>query len=196
LKANRDKTEISFPDDRFPRRFFRLPGLSLFLALLVTGCSFSNSNVSPGTVNGRWSDEEPSLSGDGRWLAFVSNRSGNQRIWLYDLQERHYEELAGLYAGQEIVDSPSLSRTGRYLVYRVTIEGRPVIALHDRLTRRSELVTQNYRGAVRNPSISPDGRYIVFEAARKGQWDIETLDRGSNIELDIPEGTPVENPNP
>ena len=47
---------------------------------------------------------------------------------------------------------------------------------------------------MRNPQISADGRYIVFETARRGQWDIEVLDRGPLIELDIPDGTPVVNP--
>lgn len=44
---------------------------------------------------------------------------------------------------------------------------------------------------MRNPSISPDGRYVVFESSTRGQWDIEVLDRGPTIELDIPNGTTV-----
>jgi len=43
---------------------------------------------------------------------------------------------------------------------------------------------------VRSPRISPDGRFIVFESGARGQWDIEVLDRGTNIELDLPEGQP------
>jgi Tol biopolymer transport system component len=173
-----------------------LSPVAFLLLTLLAGCSFSGPDISQGTLNSRYSDEEPSLSGDGRWLAFVSNRRGSSEILLYDLQERHFEELSQLYRGEEIADSPSLSQTGRYLAYRLTIDGRPLIALYDRLTRRSQLLTQNYRGQIRSPGISPDGRYIVFESARNGQWDIETLDRGSNIELDIADGTPVENPSP
>jgi Tol biopolymer transport system component len=167
----------------------------LFLGLLA-GCNLNNPNVSTGTLNSRYNDEKPALSGDGRWIALVSNRRGSNQILLYDLQKRHYEELAGLYTGQEISDSPSLSRTGRYLAYLVIVDGRPIISLYDRITRRSELLSQNYRGWLRNPRISPDGRYIVFESVRQRQWDVEVLDRGPNIELDIPDGSPVENPKP
>jgi Tol biopolymer transport system component len=69
------------------------------------------------------------------------------------------------------------------------------MVLYDRVTKRGEILSQNYRNWVRNPQISPDGRYIVFETARRGQWDIEVLDRGDRIELDIPEGTRIEDPN-
>lgn len=164
------------------------------LLLILTGCTFNNPDRLSGTLNSRYNDEQPALSGDGRWIAFISDRRGPNQILLYDLRERHYVELPGLYVGGEITDSPSLSRTGRYLVYRVAIDGRPVIALYDRLARRSELLTNNYRGTLRNPSIGPDGRYIVFESARDGQWNIEILDRGASIELDIADGTLIESP--
>ncbi len=42
--------------------------------------------------------------------------------------------------------------------------------------------------------MSPDGEFISFESSRRGQWDIEVVDRGSNIELDIPDGSPIPNP--
>jgi len=54
--------------------------------------------------------------------------------------------------------------------------------------QRSQVLSQWYQGWVQS-SISPDGRFIVFESGR-GQWDIE-VDRGSNIELDIPDGAPA-----
>jgi len=136
--------------------------ICLFLGV-IGGCNLNNPGFSTGTLNSRYNDEKPALSGDGRWLALLST---------------------------------SLSQTGRYLAYVVIIEGRPVIALYDRITDRSELLSQNYRGWLRNPRLSPDGRYLVFESARRGQWDVEVLDRGPNIELDIADGSPVESPKP
>ncbi len=67
----------------------------------------------------------------------------------------------------------SLSQTGRYLAYVVIIEGRPVIALYDRITDRSELLSQNYRGWLRNPRLSPDGRYLVFESACSSLFHVQ-----------------------
>ncbi len=175
------------------RRFFW--AIWLGLVSFLTACNWTERPQAPATLNSRYNDEQPALSGDGRWLAFVSNRSGSREIWLYDLQLQRFEALPGVNPGDTVVESPSLSQTGRYLVYIASLDGRPQILFYDRATQRTELLSQNYRTWVRNPKISPDGRYIVFETSRRGQWDIEVLDRGDKIEFDIPQGTPVEAPN-
>jgi len=159
----------------------------------MSGCNPTNRSVGSVALNSRYTDEQPTLSGNGRLVAFVTNRNGNSQIALYDLQTKEFLDLPGLNRTGVIFESPSLSQTGRYLVYLTSEQGRPEIALYDRAIQRTEVLTQRYRYWVRNPQISPDGRYIVFETSRRGQWDIEVLDRGPNIELDIPDGTPIVN---
>ncbi|ACK72389.1 WD40 domain protein beta Propeller [Gloeothece citriformis PCC 7424] len=168
--------------------------IPLSLMGLLSACELPNRPQLPAGLNSRFNDEQPSLSGDGRLVAFVSNRNGKSQILLYDLQGRRFIGLRGLDPGGAIAESPSLSRTGRYLVYISSIQGRPDIVLYDQATGRSQLLTQGYRSWIRNPNISPDGRYIVFETARRGQWDIEVLDRGPLIELDIADGSRVPSP--
>jgi Tol biopolymer transport system component len=165
-----------------------------FLLLLLTSCNSTKTLTGQTSLNSRYNDEQPALSGDGRWLALVTNRNGNSQIAVYDFQKKRFTELSGLNQQGGVAQHPSLSRTGRYLVYLLSIEGRPQIVLYDRAIQRSELLTQNYRSLIRNPAISPEGRYITFETDRRGQWDIEVLDRGANIELDIVDGTSVTNP--
>ena len=82
-----------------------------------------------------------------------------------------------------------MSYTGRYLTYLTGDRGKIVLTLYDRATQQTQIVSQWYQAWVRNPSISPDGRYIAFESSKNGQWDIEILDRGDRVELDIPDGT-------
>lgn len=161
--------------------------VSFFLftfSLLITSCGSSNISTFSNELNSRYNDEQPALSGDGRWLAMVSNRYGRRQILLYDLQEKSFVDLPGLNLPNAITDSPSLSRTGRYMVYISSIQGRPDIFLYDRAVKQSQLLTQGYRSWLRNPRISPDGRYVVFETARRGQWDIEVIDLGTRIEID------------
>jgi len=169
-------------------------GLGFGLASLVTACSPGDIPIGSSTLNSRFTEEQPALSGNGRYLALVSHRNGMQQLLLYDLANRQFIPLPRLNRNQSIAESPSVSYTARYIVYLTSDQGRPVVGLYDRATQQSQYVTQGYLGWVRNPSISPDGRYIVFESASRGQWDIEVLDRGPNIELDIPQGAPVTAP--
>lgn len=155
---------------------------------LISGCNSNNLPSLSNSLNSRYNDEQPALSGDGRWLAMVSNRYGRREVLLYDLQQQSFVNLPGLNLPNAITDSPSLSRTGRYIVYISSIQGRPDIFLYDRATKQTQLLTQGYRSWLRSPRISPDGRYIVFETARRGQWDIEVMDLGTNIELDQVDG--------
>ena len=173
-----------------PQRQSFFWGIFLCLSAGLAACQ---AELPPTTIlNTRSRDEQPALSGNGRWLAFVSNRNGNSQILLYNLQTQQVVD-SGIEQ-TAILESPSLSRTGRYLTYLSSPQGQPQIFLFDRATKRSEVLTQGYRSLLRNPHISADGRYIVFETARRGQWDIEVLDRGSNVERDITDGTPVASP--
>ncbi len=167
-------------------------GFSFGLVGVVVACSSSSVPLSGSdALNSHYNDEQPALSGNGRYLGFVSNRNGSRGILLYDLKQQQLIPLLQLNRRETIAENPSLSYTGRYITYIVSDQGKPTVALYDRSTQESQLLTQGYFGWVRHPSISPDGRYVVFESGSRGQWDIEVLDRGPNIELDIPDGAPV-----
>jgi Tol biopolymer transport system component len=166
-------------------------GLSLSLAGLIGGCTSSNVPIGPTSLNSRTTEQQPTLSADGRFLAFISNRTGSHNVWLYDLQQRQFVQLPGLNRVEAIASSPSLSNTARYITYLISDQGRPAIVVYDRLVRKSRIIYEAYQGTIRNPRISPDGRYIVFENGLRGQWDIGVIDRGPNIELDLLDGVPL-----
>ncbi len=166
-------------------------GLWASLAGMMVACTANNS-IGPVSINSRYTDEQPTLSGNGRFLAFVSNRNGRRDIMLYDLQQQQFVDVPGLNPNGAIAENPSLSYSSRYIVYLTSDQGKPIIVLYDRTIKQAQILTQGYWGWVRNPSISPDGRYVVFETSTRGQWDIEVLDRGPNIELDRVEGNTSE----
>jgi len=175
-----------------PLRFYW--GLCLSLGILLVSCSSNDIPIGSNSLNTRSNEEQPALSGNGRFLAYVSNRSSTQQLLLYDLEQQQLIPTPRLNRPNTIAESPSLSYSGRYIVYSTSDRGRPVVALYDRAVKQSQILTPNYNGSIRNPSVSPDGRYVVFETSIRGQWDIEVLDRGANIELDIPNGAPVSVP--
>ena len=163
-------------------------GLYSGIAGLAVACGPADYIGGSTSLNSRYTDEHPAISGNSRFLAFVSNRNGSRHILMYDLQQQQLISVPHLNWRESIAESPSLSYTGRYIVYIASDQGKPTLVLYDRVTQQPQLLSQGYQGWVRNPSISSDGRYIVFESGSRGQWDIEVLDRGSNIELDIPDG--------
>ncbi|MBD2690780.1 TolB family protein [Anabaena catenula FACHB-362] len=163
------------------------------LTSLLISCGANEISLGPTSLNSRYKEEQPAFSGNGRFLAFVSNRNGSQQLLVYDLETQAFIRTPGLNRRETIAESPSQSYTGRYICYITSDQGRPVIALYDRSIQQSQILTPTYRGWIRNPYISPDGRYVVFESASRGQWDIEVLDRGPTVELDIPNGATVNN---
>lgn len=169
-------------------------GFGLGIAGLMTACGSGDRLIGSAALNSRYTDEQPTLSGNGRFLGYVSNRNGSRNVLVYDLQQQQLIPLPRLNQRETIAESPSLSYTGRYIAYVASDQGRPTVVLYDRATQQAQALSQWYRGWVRNPSISPDGRYIVFESSSRGQWDVEVLDRGPNIELDIPDGVPSTSP--
>lgn len=169
-----------------------LGGMGLLSSL--TACDRGSQSASPASLNSRYNDEQPALSGNGRFVAFITNRNGRRELVMYDLQERRYIDLPRLNRPDAIAEKPSLSYNGRYITYLSQIRGTPVIQLYDRQTESAQTVSLGLQTWVKNPWMSPDGQFIGFESSRRGQWDIEVVDRGSNIEIDIPDGSPIPNP--
>lgn len=182
---------------RFGRRAQRWFFVSLSLLIIsLMGCfNWFSARAEPITratppanlvgLNSTYTDEQPVLSGSGRFLAFISGRDGRRRLLLYDLQEQQLVDLPWLNRRDAIAEHPSISNNARYIIYVASDSGRPEIELYDRVTQLVQVLTGAYRGWFRNPSISPDGRYIAFESGREGQWDIQMIDRGGNVELDL-----------
>ncbi|MGB3237803.1 MAG: biopolymer transporter Tol [Geitlerinemataceae cyanobacterium] len=160
----------------------------LMIIGLLSACGTIDLPADPLALNSYYTEEQPALSGNGRFLAYLSNRDGQRQILMYDLQEERFVSLPGLDLRGTISQSPSLSYTARYLAYLAVDGDRPAIKLYDRLTGQTQVLTSGYRSWVGHPSLSEDGRYIAFETADNGQLDIEILDRGSKIEFDRPEG--------
>jgi Tol biopolymer transport system component len=46
-------------------------------------------------IASKWSDKVPTISPDGNSIAFVSNRSGGDELWLYNLSDSKYSQITG-----------------------------------------------------------------------------------------------------
>jgi serine/threonine protein kinase/Tol biopolymer transport system component len=101
-------------------------------------------------------DQQPSVSGDGRYIVFQSNRSGNRNIWRLDVDGSNPKQLTeGVSEDAAPVCSPDggsvvfmSGRSGKMAIWKVGIDGGPPLQLTDRVSQL--------------PAISPDGKLIAY----------------------------------
>ena len=157
---------------------FRL--LLILLPILVSGCNSSllvQPEIIPGGINSNSTEEHPTYSSNGRYLAFASDRRNHRDIFLYDLEQRQLVSLPNLNRRDSSQDQPALNADGRYIVYVSTERGRTDIFVYDRNLQRSELLTANIKGSVANPTINGDGSQIAFQSSQLGKWKINIISR-------------------
>ncbi len=151
--------------------------------VLTTGCSkalFYQPQIATGGINSNFAEEFPSYSGDGRYLAFASERDGRRNIYLYDLQRKEFVNLPNLNRRDSTQDQPDLSADGQRLVYVSTERGKQDIFVYDRRTQRAQLLTANLKGSVQQPTIRGDGQQVAFQSNEQGQWNLMIIDVTGN----------------
>lgn len=140
-------------------------------------------------------DRLPALSGDGRWLAFTSNRRdgvGLTDIYLYDRRESKLVSMAKLNS-RHMDSEPSLNADGNLMAFasdRPGGSGGRDIYLFDRAADQFlSLPGLNAVGHEYSPSLSPDGQYIAFVSERlggEGERDVYLYDRQAKKLLPTP----------
>ncbi len=123
-----------------------------------------------------WREQDPNWSPDGKWIAFISDRTGREEIWLGDelgktqkqLSDDDCEKLSMAWAP----DSKSLVWTGLdHKLHRVDID-----------SGKTEVLVSSNAGNIGTPRFSPDGKFISYskpdDLLRTHVW-IKQLDDGS-----------------
>jgi eukaryotic-like serine/threonine-protein kinase len=113
----------------------------------------------------------PVWSPDGRYLYFISDRSGSMNLWRVMVDEasgRTLDEPEPLTPSSLSLRLLSLSRDGRRIAYatvegRANLERRQLDPVTFEVTGEASPVTQGSR-AVRTAAVSPDGALIAFGA--------------------------------
>ena len=144
-------------------------------------------------------ERKPSLSHDGRWIAFTTNAADGAGLTDVRICDRRTEQVLPLpklnsaYTDTE----PSLSSDGRLIAF---VSNRPAgdrsaagtkdIFLYDRVEARLlPLPGLNSPGQEQSPSLSADGRFLAFVSERlgsAGERDIFIYDRKTETLLTTP----------
>ena len=124
-------------------------------------------------------DFGPSISGDGRLIAFTTNRRGSFDVALYDVPGDSLIDLPGLNTPNSET-GVSISRDGNRIAFHSNRPGGAGlfdVYVYDRTTASLlPLPGANTAMSESNPAISPDGRWLAFQTDAEGGGDIRLYD--------------------
>lgn len=161
--------------------------VDVFVHDRLTGQTERVSLNSAGEQVNNWSSY-PSISGDGRYVAFASlasnlvlqDTNNTYDIFVYDRLTSQVERVSVDSAGQQAdgyCRFPAISGDGRYVAFESAAtnlvagdtNGKLDVFVHDRLTHQTSRVSVDSGGGQangnsQNASISADGRYVAFDS--------------------------------
>ena len=123
----------------------------------------------------------PSLSRDGRFIAYSSNRAGNLDIWVQSLPSGQPRRLTTDQA--QHVD-PNISPDGSSVVFRSELSGGGIYIINT-----SGMGERLLAPGGRNPRFSPDGRSVVYwmgdpdDSIASGKLFLLSIADGSSVRI-------------
>jgi dipeptidyl aminopeptidase/acylaminoacyl peptidase len=120
---------------------------------------------------------QPTWSPDGKSIAFVSNMSGRNNLWLVPAEGGWPVQLT---VSEQRQSSPAWSPDGKWIAYQSDYDGDEQwdIFLVSPKTGKVVNVTQTREIAEMTPTWSPDGRYLAYEVKPKtsAAYEIDVYD--------------------
>jgi serine/threonine protein kinase/Tol biopolymer transport system component len=101
-------------------------------------------------------DQQPSVSPDGKYIVFQSNRSGSRNIWRIDLDGNNPQQLTN---GSFVDESPVFSPDGRSVIFSSTRSGPTTIW---KVGIDGGTPTQLTNHPSQYPLVSPDGKLVAY----------------------------------
>jgi dipeptidyl aminopeptidase/acylaminoacyl peptidase len=111
-------------------------------------------------------------SPDGKSVAYISNMSGRNNLWLVPAEGGFPIQLT---VSDQRQSSPAWSPDGKWIAYQSDYEGdeRWDIFLVSPKTGKVVNLTQTREIAEMNPTWSPDGRFLAYEVKQKNSGAVE-----------------------
>ena len=111
--------------------------------------------------------EFPVASPDGRWLAYLREEHGRDRIWLRALGNSGNRDIRLTPAGFDVQEMSFLPN-GSLVVSAESNRGRPGLFLVDQTGAINSLGSEE----ARYPAVSPDGHWLAFSRLQSGNWHL------------------------
>jgi len=127
-----------------------------------------------------WREENPRWSPNGKWIAFVSDRTRREEVWIADEVGRNLKKLTDVDCDKPAIvwapDSKSLLWSGSdHKLRHVTIDNG-----------KTEIVATGTAGNIQGPQFSPDGKWISYskqDALLRSRVYVKALENGAEREI-------------
>ncbi|HXS98736.1 MAG TPA: S41 family peptidase [Candidatus Limnocylindrales bacterium] len=108
-----------------------------------------------------WREQDPRWSPNGKWIAFVSDRTGRQEVYISDELGKNAKKLSDSDCDKSAItwapDSATLVWSGSdHKLRRVDVA-----------SGKEDVLVTNEAGPVQNPQFSPDGKWLAYSKADK-----------------------------
>jgi dipeptidyl aminopeptidase/acylaminoacyl peptidase len=138
----------------------------------------------------------PSWSPDGKQIAFISNMSGRNNLWLVPSEGGWPVQLT---VSDQRQTAPAWSPDGKWIAYQSDYDGDELwdIFLVSPKTGKVVNLTSTREIAELNPTWSPDGRYLAYEVKPKtsAAYEIDVYDTLMREIKHLTTGTPQDKSN-
>ncbi|HLH43502.1 MAG TPA: S41 family peptidase [Bryobacteraceae bacterium] len=122
-----------------------------------------------------WREEDPRWSPDGKWIAFISDRSGREEIWIADELGRHLKQLTDIDSEK---GPPAWSPDSKSLL---VFGSDHKLRLLNVETGAMEILASNSKGDIDSAQFSPDGKWVSYakdDAAGRSRVYVKELATG------------------
>ncbi len=181
--------------------------VDIFVHDRETGVTERVSVASDGAES-NFDSETPSISGDGRFVAFHSladnlvpgDTNDAVDVFVFDRETKLIDRVSVASDGAQANSRsfyPDISSDGRYVVFssdatnidaRVT-DRKTLAYIHDRILGTTELISEVTSHAVISAKVNRDGRFVAFTSNSRSflpedtnrAWDIFVFDRHTNV---------------
>ena len=149
----------------------------IFLLLCLGGCVRGNMEPLTGINQTLFqfssSYREPSLGI--KWLVFLSNSQGKDKIEMIDIRSRRRVPLPGINRADAQPISVSVSANGERLALVRQRSDRTELLLYRRSVGTLQQIELSPKGIPRRVSLDSSGRILAVQVSREGRWDVEVI---------------------
>jgi hypothetical protein len=129
--------------------------------------------------------EQPDVSPDGKWLAFIRETHGRGALWLKAVGSPLVEERKIVDDSYDVWDA-AIAPGGRRIVFAAAEKGQPELYSADVATGRVERLPIGK--PARYPALSPNGKWIAYSRCEQGTWQLYVTDLAANSSHRVPGG--------